>query len=378
MKLPLFFCTSGFLVLSLLSAAASEIITVRLPEGALQPRTVSIADGSTAVVFLQGNPQASEVKLATLSSAGKLDAVTTLNTPATQAVAMGTVRGPSIAVGAQGVRHVLWHGKNGSAGGGKGSALFYTKAEVSRKISPPLDMLGTTTALDGGAAIAANVQGEVWIVWHALPVGKEGETERRVFVRHSSDNGATFSEPWAIKGEDQGVCGCCGLAASTDATGALYVLYRTAEQTKQRGARFLRLPPKATGDTAPVLLQQDRWDLKACPMTTAALLPDSGSVEAFWITDFKLQIFGQGLESIAPSSLKSTAMRNHPRLARKANGETLLIWTEGAMWGKGGELIAQFFSANGKPTGEPLKQPLPTWSYGACATLPDGRFVVLY
>lgn len=367
------------LVLTLAFSTASEVIQVRLPNGALQPRAETANDGATQIVFLEGNPQACEVKLASLSRTGVLSAPMTISSPSSQAVAMGTVRGPSLAIGKDGVRFVLWHGKNGSASGGKGSALFFTRVDGNgNATTPPFDILDTTTALDGGASVTANARGDVWIIWHALPAGKDGEAERRVFVRHSSDNGVTFSEPWPIKGEDMGVCGCCGLATTTDATGALYVLYRTAERTSQRGARLLSLPPKATSVTLPVLLKKDRWDLAACPMTTAAWLPTSKGANAIWITEFKINTFGQDLEGTNLSPTSGKAMQNHPRLARNTAGEMLLLWTEGSMWGKGGELVTQQISVNGKPLGAPQKQPLPTWSYGACAALPDGRFAVIY
>lgn len=368
----------SLLALSIAFSNASDLVQVRLPKGALQPRVSTAADSTAQIVFLDGNPQASEVKLVSLSSTGTLNTPVTLSSPATQAVAMGTVRGPSIASGSKGVAHVLWHGKNGSASGGKGSALYYARAEADGKTSAPLDMLGTTTALDGGASITANSQGNVWIVWHALPAGKDGEVGRRVFIRHSTDNGVTFSEPWTIKGEDMGVCACCGLATATDDTGALFVLYRTAEQGKQRGARLLRLPPKATGETSPVLLTKDQWNLNACPMTTATWLPSAQGADAFWVTEFKLHLFGREVENIDLGSFTGKAMQNHPRLARNTAGETLLLWTEGAMWGKGGELVSQLFSTSGKPAGATQKQPLPAWSYGACTALPDGRFAIIY
>lgn len=373
---PVLILTCILLTLGL--SAASDVIEIRLPKGALQPRVATANDGSTSIVFLEGNPQACEVKLTSLSSTGTLNTPVMLSSPSTQAVGVGTVRGPSLAIGSTNVSHVLWHGKNGTASGGKGSALYYAQAGADGKISTPVDLLGTTTALDGGASIVANTKGEVWIVWHALPPGMEGEIGRRVFIRYSADNGATFSEPWSIKGEDLGVCACCGLSTSTDDTGALYVLYRTAEQTRQRGARLLRLPPKATGETTPTLLTKDQWNLKACPMTTAAWLPTAQGVNAFWVTEFKLHLFGKDVEGIDLSSITGKAMQNHPRMARNTAGETLLLWTEGAMWGKGGEFVSQCFSPDGNPVGTTLRQPLPTWSYGACAALPDGRFAIIY
>ena len=48
------------------------------------------------------------------------------------------------------------------------------------------------------------------------------------------------------------------------------------------------------------------------------------------------------------------------------------------MWGKGGELVSQTFSGTGAPLGKLQRKPLSTWNYGACATLADGRFVLLY
>lgn len=367
-----------FLALSLAWSNASDMVQVRLPKGALQPRVSTATDGTIRIVFLEGDPQACEVKLASLSPNGALSAPVRLNSPSTLAIASGTVRGPSIALGSKGVSHVLWHGKNGSASTGKGSALYYALARADGTSSTPIDLMGNTTALDGGASVTATPQGEVWIVWHALPVGKEGEMERRVFVRYSTDNGTTFSEPWTLKGEDMGVCACCGLTTATDGTGALYLLYRTAEQKKQRGARLLRLPPRANAETQPELLTKDQWNLNACPMTTAAWLPTAQGANAFWVTEFKLHLFGKEVESIDLSSFTGKAMQNHPRLARNAAGETLLLWTEGAMWGKGGELVSQLFSTDGKPSGPTQKQPLPTWSYGAATVLPDGRFAIIY
>jgi hypothetical protein len=352
---------------------AGELMVVRLPDGAMQPRVTTVGDGSHAVVFCQGSPRASEVKLATLSGAGALGPLSTLSTSGTRAVAMGTVRGPSLALGADGARHVVWHGMQGSAADGKGSALWFVRVDAAGKASAPANLIGKTRALDGGAAIAAEAAGHVWIVWHALPEGKDGEAERRVFVRKSSDNGLTFSKPWPVKGEDMGICGCCGLAATVDASGSLHILYRVAENKSQRGARLIRLPADATARTAAELVHKDRWSMPGCPMTTAALVPDGNSILSAWITEYQVQLRGW----TAPTE-GGKVMQNHPRLIRNTAGETLLLWTEGAMWGKGGESVARTFDPKGDPTGSPLRQSLPLWSHAAGAALADGRFAVIY
>lgn len=70
--------------------------------------------------------------------------------------------------------------------------------------------------------------------------------------------------------------------------------------------------------------------------------------------------------------------RKHPRLAIASNGETLMAWTEGTGWQRGGSLAWQLFDSNGKALGEMHVQAgVPAWSFGAVAPKPDG-FVVLY
>ncbi|WP_265595308.1 hypothetical protein [Verrucomicrobium sp. BvORR106] len=355
-----------------LPAASTDFQVIRLPEHGIQPRASS---STPEVVYLQGRPEAADVKLARLDAQGHWQREVLLNTPASQAVGTGTVRGPALAVGRDETRHVLWHGKSGTASTGKGSALYYSRVDRSDRASPPKDMMGSTTALDGGAAVVSDKSGNVWLVWHALPAGGEGETERRIFIRHSKDDGLSFSEPWEVAGEDLGACGCCGLAATAGGDGNIYMLYRSAEQRKGRGIRLLQLPPDATRNTKPRLLQQDHWELEGCPMTTADLLPSVDGVVPLWVNQFKLV---STLAQVPQAVTSKEAVLNHPRMGRDSQGRQLLIWTEGAMWGKGGRILAQWVPGDSTSPGPRWSQPLPTWSYGAVVTLPDGQLAIVY
>lgn len=173
-----------------------------------------------------------------------------------------------------------------------------------------------------------------------------------------------------------GICGCCGLAAAIDATGALHVLYRTAQDQTERGARLIRLPADATAGATAGLVQKDVWQMPGCPMTTAALLSHGQGILAAWITEYKVRLRGWTAQDTQAHGGKAT--QNHPRLIRNTAGATLLLWTEGAMWGKGGEMVARAFTPQGGAEGSPVRRPLPTWTYAAGAALADGRFVVMY
>src|SRR5437763_1771887 len=70
--------------------------------------------------------------------------------------------------------------------------------------------------------------------------------------------------------------------------------------------------------------------------------------------------------------------RKHPRLAIAANGETLMTWTEGTGWARGGSLAWQVFDARGTPVGgKHLESGLPAWSFGTAVPTRTG-FLIVY
>ena len=69
----------------------------------------------------------------------------------------------------------------------------------------------------------------------------------------------------------------------------------------------------------------------------------------------------------------------HPSLAAKVRGDSLLVWSEGNGWNRGGTLGWPVFDAEGKPNDAGGTRPdMPVWSFPAVATRSDGTFVVAY
>jgi hypothetical protein len=61
------------------------------------------------------------------------------------------------------------------------------------------------------------------------------------------------------------------------------------------------------------------------------------------------------------------------------SGETLLVWTEGTGWQKGGSLAYQIFDSAVQPTGERKQLPgIPAWSFAAALAKPDNTFSIVY
>src|SRR6185436_2512441 len=76
----------------------------------------------------------------------------------------------------------------------------------------------------------------------------------------------------------------------------------------------------------------------------------------------------------------NAAGRKHPALAVNGRGDTILVWTEGTGWERGGALAWQVFDANGKPTGARGRIPdaIPVWSFAAVYAAQDGSFVIIH
>src|SRR5262249_40111960 len=71
--------------------------------------------------------------------------------------------------------------------------------------------------------------------------------------------------------------------------------------------------------------------------------------------------------------------RKHPAVAVNGPGETVLAWTEGTGWQKGGDLFWQVFDRTGKPTGQKggVDSGIPTGGLPAVVAT-DGGFTILY
>jgi hypothetical protein len=72
--------------------------------------------------------------------------------------------------------------------------------------------------------------------------------------------------------------------------------------------------------------------------------------------------------------------RKHPAVAGNARGETLLVWTEGTGWQKGGSLAWQLFDREGKPLDEKgrLEGAVPVWGLATAVARPEGGFTIIY
>jgi hypothetical protein len=81
----------------------------------------------------------------------------------------------------------------------------------------------------------------------------------------------------------------------------------------------------------------------------------------------------------APRSPLAAPKKKHPVAVANSTGETLLVWTEGTGWAKGGSVAWQRFDRDGNALGPKQKASgVPVWSLPTAFARKDGAFEVIY
>jgi len=358
---------------------ASKLKLLRTPNGGLQPQAALDERGILHLIYFTGEPQGGDLYYVR-RDAGKTEfsSPVRINSEPDSAVAVGTIRGASLAVGKNGRVHVAWNGRHDP--GGHGAPMLYARMNDARTgFDPQLNVMQFSGGLDGGGSIAADRAGNVYVAWHGMG-DKEGEENRRVWVARSTDDGKTFSRETAAWNEPTGACGCCGMRAFADRQGRVHLLYRAATERVDRDMYLLSSENRGQTFSGTLL---DRWKLNACPMSSAALADGATGVLAAWETQG--QVYFVSLDpkkqpQVSPIPAPGdTGKRKHPMIATNSRGETMLVWTEGTGWKKGGSLAWQLYDLQGKPAGERGAEPsIPVWSFAAVVAEKDGSFTIIY
>jgi len=358
-----------------------KVNLLRTPGQGLQPQSVMDGRGTLHLIYLAGEPNASDI-FYVRRKAGKTDfsAPLRVNSQPGSAAATGTIRGAQIALGKNERVHIVWNGSNTAQprSANKSDPLLYTRLDDSGKaFEAQRNLMQFTHELDGGGSLAADKSGNVYVFWHAA-ADQKGEQHRRVWLARSTDDGRTFAREVSVLTEPTGVCACCGMRAFASDKGELYVLYRTATDMTERGMFLL-----ASTDNGKTFngKRLDSWNLTTCPMSSAAMAESTGTIGA-WENNGQVFFgaFASQADAVKPIAAPgATGKRKHPTVAVNSRGETILVWTEGTGWKKGGSLAWQVFDSHGEPTADKgTAQGVPVWGLATVVAEPGGSFSIIY
>jgi hypothetical protein len=365
---------------------SSAVETARVPDGGIQPQAAVATDGAIHLLYYKGEPQAGDLFYVRRAQTDvRWSKPLRVNSQPGSAIAAGNDRGGQIALGRNGFVHVAWNGSGTAVPGGpeKSSPMLYSRLlPGTDAFEPQRSLMTASSELDGGGSVAADSNGNVYVVWHGLPVKapERSEIGRRVFVAASGDDGATFTPEAARSDPSSGVCGCCGLKAAALPSGDVLVLYRAASQSVHRDMRLMH--SRDAGRTFSDKMM-DAWELNACPMTTAAIVPAGPGAALAWETkeDVRWTLAPDGAK---PGPVRFVGdkddLRKYPALAVDHSGRVLVAWTEGMRWKTAGKLRWSLFDSAGKPVENESggADGVPVWSLVAAVAKPGGGFLILY
>jgi hypothetical protein len=165
-----------------------------------------------------------------------------------------------------------------------------------------------------------------------------------------------------------------------DTSGTLYVLYRAAAKSIHRDMTLL---VSSDGGRTFRTIAIAPWELNACPMSTAYLSEAGQEIFAAWEKAGQVYFERIDRNSVTPSQpIEAPAEgknRKHPAIVANASGQTLLVWTEGTAWAKGGSLAWQLFDKDGKPLGPTgYSSGVPVWDLPSAFSDRLGNFTVMY
>jgi hypothetical protein len=362
---------------------AAKVTVLRVPQGGIQPQVVADAAGTIHLIYFRGDPRQGDLFYARSRDGATFSEPIPINSQPGSAIAIGNIRGAHLAVGKNGRVHVAWMGadKAGPRAPGGASPMLYTRLnDAGTAFEPQRNLIHSAVGLDGGASLGADSDGNVYVAWHAPPPGVQGEENRRVWLTRSTDDGRTFAPEAAASPAGTGACGCCGMRAFCDRAGNVYVLYRAATEKVDRDSYLLVSRDRGVSFQAENL---SRWKINACPMSSYTLAEGGRTVLAGWETDGQVSFVrldpASGRHGDPVSAPGPGRGRKHPVVVVNGQSESILAWTEGMGWNRGGSLAWQVFDKDGRPTTVKGTAPgVPVWSLVAVYSRPDGGFVVLY
>ena len=372
-----------FVVWFQVAAAAEPEPTVRaerVPDGGIQPQVLIGTDGTAHLIYFRGEPAAGDVHYARRGPADEsFSAPIRVNSGPGSVIATGTIRGAQLALGQDDRPHIAWNGSSRAQPRGPDgqTPLLYTRlSDDGGGFEPQRNLIESAYGLDGGACIAADEAGRVFVAWHA---GDRQEDERRVWLVTSADDGRTFGDERAVDAEPVGACGCCGMRGTVTPAGEVLLLYRSAREDVHRDMYLLRSSDKGASFHSRKL---QTWEINACPMSSEAFAHLGERTWGAWETAeqvFVADLSDRGTRISPQAAPGEAARRKYPALAVNGAGQVLLVWTEGTGWNKGGSLAWQVFDEQGRPTAENGSAiGVPVWSFPAAYAEEDGNFVILY
>lgn len=371
----------GLLLSLAVHAAEPTVVIQATPDGGLQPRLVSDAQGGLHLLYFKKRLERRDAREGNLyyrpwlADEERFGTQVRVSSQAFAVQAFAIARA-AMAIDGSGRLHVVWYLP-------RSNAYFYTRSDASRSRFEPQRQIVSENleGIDAGADVAARGD-RVAVVWGAGDLS--AEHERAMFGRFSTDNGASFGAEQRISNPDLGACACCAMAVDYLESDSLLLAYRSAIDGIGRHMQLLTVEMAGedaqSGRYEPVTEFQE-WEASYCPLSTNDISLEGERPWLVFETESRIiqMPLPDGERSAVGEAFMETRQKN-PSVAVNEAGQRLVAWGEAISHTRGGRLNLRLFSEDGEDMGVRLDEDIQIgdFSFPAAAALPDGRFLLLH
>jgi hypothetical protein len=314
-------------------STSTPVQRLAAPDNALVPDAQ--VDGQGIVHLIYGQDHSAFYQRSTNNGATFTPAVK-INSTGTVETEMGE-RGPKLAVGTDGVIHVVWADDWAP---GVQCYVRYSRSLDGGKTFAPRQTVSQMPGVDG-VTLTADGTGNVLAFWHVMVAPPPAVPQATwLHLARSTNNGAQFlaNERSQITGLAGAACSMCMMRARMGPDGKVYLAFRNAEDNV-RDFYLLQGTP-AQNAFAAIRVNQDNWIIDRCPMCGPELTfaPDGRALcaymsrnKVYWavsdppFTQFKLPV----------ATPANEVNEIYPSAVANRQGDVLLVWQVGPMSTRG-------------------------------------------
>ncbi len=266
----------------LLAAQVHQHGTMSKEDGRYNPFVVANPRGGFYLAYVERNKGISNVMLRQSADGKTFSAPVRVNDQLGDA-SVRNENPPKVVVGPAGQIYVCWANERGRW---KGNVRFARSTDGGKTFSPAININSDAALEPAGHAfqsVSVDGEGRIYVTWIDERNKKSTDRGAEIWMSTSTNEGQTFSPDRRILGD---VCECCRTHLQIDASGRMFLSYRTVPPS---GPMFRDIVLAASQDGGKIfsktIVNQDGWEVNACPVAGPALSVDAkGRIAIIWFT----------------------------------------------------------------------------------------------
>jgi len=188
-----------------------------------------------------------------------------------------------LALGPAGEVYLCWANERGRW---KGNIRFARSTDGGKTFSPAININSDAALGPAGHAfqsVTVDGKGRIYVTWIDERNKKPADRGAEIWLSVSTNEGRTFSVDRRILSD---VCECCRTHLQIDASGRMFLSYRTVPASGPMLRDIVLAVSSDGGKTfSKTIVNHDGWEVNACPIAGPALAVDSkGQIAVSWFT----------------------------------------------------------------------------------------------